>query len=154
MRATYGHMRVTSAAFGVSSGEDGVHQYECAHNLSTQAVSLSVAVGHGVRASSVILVEGWLEALHDPRSADGSQALHYHVQQCPIQRYLPRQEQAERHSRIDVPSCEPSPCIPPIHEYPASRSQSTGNSSHPKGTQAAVKVPAIAYTTKASNRLH
>lgn len=103
--STHRYMRITGVPLGVSSGEHGVHQDKSAHDLSAQAISFGVAMGHGVCPPAGILVEVGLKAFHDPGSTHGPQALAYHIEQCPVQRHLSRQEQPERHSRVDVSSC-------------------------------------------------
>lgn len=95
-------MGVSSAALGVGSREDGVHKNECAQNLGTEAVALGVAVGHRVGAAALGLVEVLVECLDHSSSADGSQALHHHVEHCSRQRQFPGQEQPKRHCWVDV----------------------------------------------------
>ena len=101
---TYWHMGVTGVSLGISGREDSVHQHKGAHNLSTQAIALGVAMGNGVSPPSVGLVEAGLEGFHDASPADGPQALANHVENGTRQGHLPRQEQAEGDGGIDVSS--------------------------------------------------
>ena len=99
-------MRVSGIALGIGGGEDGVDENEGTNDLGPQAVALGVAVRHRVGAAAQPLVTRVLEPLDHPGAADRSQALHHHVEDRPRQRQLPRQQQPERHRRVDVPACE------------------------------------------------
>lgn len=76
-------MGVSGAALGVSGGEHGVDEDEGTDDLGAEAVTLGVAVGDDVGASAMAVVDGFLEALHDTSTADGTKALHHYVEHCP-----------------------------------------------------------------------
>ena len=95
-------MRVPSIPLGIGGREDGVDKNEGAHDLSTQAITLGVASGHHVCSTAVALVEPLPKPLHHTSTADGTQALHHHVEESSVQGELPRQEQPEGHGRVDV----------------------------------------------------
>lgn len=97
-------MGVTSVALGVGGGEDGVHEHEGADDLRSQARARAVPRGDRVRPASEAHVERTLERLHQARAADCAQALRHHVRQRARERDLPRQQQPERHRRVDVPT--------------------------------------------------
>jgi hypothetical protein len=107
-QATYRDVRVARIALGIRGGEDGVHQDEGADDLRGQPGADAVAGRHRVRPAAVAHVERVLEPLHQARPADGPQALRHHVRQRPRQRNLARQQQPERHCRVDVPPCIPT----------------------------------------------
>ena len=73
-------MRVTSASLGVGGGEDGVDKDEGADDLSAEAGSFGVARSDGVGSAAEGLVGGRLEAFDNTGAADGSEALHDHVE--------------------------------------------------------------------------
>jgi hypothetical protein len=98
-------VRVTGVALGVGGGEDGVDEHEGADDLSGEAGALGVAGGELVGAAAVAHEVGALEALDEPDTADGAQALRDDVHHGADEGHLPRQEQAERHSGVDVPTC-------------------------------------------------
>ena len=100
----YGHVGVAGASLGIGGGEDGVDKHKSPDDFGTEAISLGVAVGDNVGATTVFLIERWLEGLHDTGSADGAKALHDHVVQEARQAHLARQEQAPCHRRVDVPT--------------------------------------------------
>ena len=97
-------MGVAGAPLGIGGREDGVDKDKSPDDLGTEAVSLGIAMGDNIGTTTVCLVERWLEALHDTSTADGAQALHYHVVHEARQAYLAGQEQAPCHSRVDVPT--------------------------------------------------
>ena len=107
MTSTYRDVRVTGTAFWVCGGEDGIDEDEGADDLRGQARADAVARCDGVRAAAVDHVERVLETLHQACSADGPQALRHHVRQRSRQRDLARQQQPERHRRVNVPPCTP-----------------------------------------------
>lgn len=98
-------MGVTGVALGIRGGEDGVHQHERADDLRGQARADAVARRQRVRSAAIVHVERVLEPLHQADAADGPQALRHYVRQRPRQRDLTRQQQAQRHRRVDVPPC-------------------------------------------------
>lgn len=77
---TYRNMGVSGISLGVCGREDGVNQHKGAHNLSSKPVSFRVAMGHTVSTPTDALVECRLEALHNPCSTNGPQALTHDVQ--------------------------------------------------------------------------
>lgn len=97
-------MGVSGVSFGISGREDSVDKDEGANNLSTKAISLSVAMGNYVCTSTISLVGALLEAFHHTSTTDGTQALHHHVEDGPSQGQLPGQEESKGHCRVDMPT--------------------------------------------------
>lgn len=77
----YRDVGVSGATLGISCGEDGVNKHESADDFSTKAITLGVTRTDGVGPAARSLVEALVESLHHTRTADGPQALHYHVEQ-------------------------------------------------------------------------
>nr|ACR37658.1 unknown [Zea mays] len=103
-RGQHRDVGVTGTALGVGGGEDGVDEHEGADDLGGEAGALGVAVAELVGAAAVAHVVGALEALDEADAADGAQALRDDVEQGADEGHLPRQEQAEGHGRVDVPT--------------------------------------------------
>ncbi|BAS79887.1 Os02g0629266 [Oryza sativa Japonica Group] len=103
-RSQHRDVGVAGVALGVGGGEDGVDEHEGADDLRAEAGALGVAVAELVGSAAVPRVVRALEPLDEPHAADGAQALRDDVQHRPDQRHLPRQEQPERHRRVDVPT--------------------------------------------------
>ena len=103
----YRNMGVSSVPLRVSGWEDSVDKNKGTNYLCPQSSSLVVPKCQLIGSTSVLSVEWLLERLHQPNTADCSQALCYHVQHCSDQRHLPRQEQPECHRRVYVSSCIP-----------------------------------------------
>lgn len=101
----YRDMGVAGRALGVGGGEDGVDEDEGADYLGAESDAVAVAVGDDVDAAAVAVVGVLHEGLDEADAGDGAQTLRHHVPQRPDQRHLPRQEQPERHRRVDVPPC-------------------------------------------------
>ena len=97
-------MGVAGAPLGIGGREDGVDKDKSPNDLSTEAISLRIAMLDNIGATTLYLIEPWLEGLHDTGTADGTQALHYHVVHEARQAYLAGQEQAPCDSRVDVPT--------------------------------------------------
>lgn len=100
----YRDMGVPSIALRISGRENSVNQDESANDLSRQPHAFSVAVSHRVGSASIFVVVGFLERLHQPTSAYGSQTLGHHVENCPRQGHLPCQKQPKSHGRVDMPT--------------------------------------------------
>ena len=111
-------MRISGVSLGIGGREDGVDEDEGADDLSAKAGALGVAIGDNVSTTALDLVDGGLETLDNTSTADGTQGLHHNVENCSGQRQFPRQEQAERHRRVDVSACN----IPPRYLQPFSLS--------------------------------
>jgi hypothetical protein len=121
---THRDVGVTSVALGVCGGEDGVDKHEGADDLGGDAGALGVAFGELVGAAAVAHVVCALEALDEPDTAYGAQALRDDVEHGADERHLPRQEQAERHSGVDVPTCV-------VHFRVSMRPNRGGGGTHP-----------------------
>lgn len=85
-KIAYRDVGVSGVALGIGGGEDGVDKDEGADDLSAEAIALGVARGDNVGTAAPHLVLTLLEALHDTRAADGTKALHNHVEHRPRQR--------------------------------------------------------------------
>ena len=85
---TYRNMRVSGISFRICGRENGVNQHKGAHNLSSKPVSLGVAMGHTVGTTAHALVKCRLEAFHNPRPTNGSQALTHDVEHQPWKCHL------------------------------------------------------------------
>ncbi|BAS90123.1 Os04g0521001 [Oryza sativa Japonica Group] len=101
-RSKHRDVGVAGVALGVGGGEDGVDEHEGADDLGGEAGALGVAVAELVGAAAIAHVEGALEPLDEPDAADGAEALRYDVEHRAHQRHLARQEEPERHRRVDV----------------------------------------------------
>lgn len=102
---TYGNMGVSGTPLGISGGEDSVNKNKGSNDLSSQSSALAVAICEFVGSASIPVVVCLLECLDQTTTADCSQALSHHVQQCPDEWHLASQKQPECHSRVDVSSC-------------------------------------------------
>jgi hypothetical protein len=102
---TYRDMGVSSVSLGISGREDCVNKDKGANNLSTKAITLSVAMMHIVHSSKESLVWSLLETLDNSSTADGTKTLHHYVKESPDQGQLPCQEQTKSHSWVNVSSC-------------------------------------------------
>lgn len=97
------NVRISCVALGIGGREDGVDKNKGTNNLSAKTVAFGVTRGDEVGTAIVAAVEGFaLEALNNSSTANCSKALHYHIEYCPRQRQLPRQEQTECHCRVNV----------------------------------------------------
>lgn len=76
-------MGVSGAPLGISGGEDGVDENEGTDDLRTQSSTFVVATVDEVGPTTVPVVVCLLEALGQPRTADCTGALCYHVQERP-----------------------------------------------------------------------
>ena len=74
-------MRVTSAAFGVGGGEDGINENESADDLCGEAGAARVTGGELVGTAAVVDVESLLESFNKTNTTNSSQTLSHHVQQ-------------------------------------------------------------------------
>lgn len=98
-------MGISSIPLGISGGEDGVDKHEGTNDLGAQPSAFAVASGEGVCAATILVEMGLIKSLDQPYATYGSQALSHHVHHRPHQRYLPSQEQPERHRRVNVTTC-------------------------------------------------
>ncbi|URD77289.1 hypothetical protein MUK42_03129 [Musa troglodytarum] len=129
LRITDRDVGVPSTALGVGSGEDGVDEDEGADDLGAEAGALGVALAELVGAAAVADVVGLLERLDEADATDRPQALRHHVEEGAHQRHLSRQEQPERHRRVDVPTCRASPPPTPLAnvEHEGKEQEETGD---------------------------
>ena len=74
-------MGVSGISLGISGCEDCVDQNEGTDDLGCQSNPDGVAVSHHVCSATVPVVEGLLESLHQPHTADCTQALRHHVEE-------------------------------------------------------------------------
>lgn len=101
-KSAYGDMGVAGASLGVSGGENGVDEHECADDLSAKSSAFAVAGIDRVGTAAEGVVGVLHESLHQPNTTDGTQALCHHVQYGPNQRHLTGQEQPKRNRRVYV----------------------------------------------------
>ncbi|THU54852.1 hypothetical protein C4D60_Mb11t00420 [Musa balbisiana] len=129
LRVTDRDVGVASTALGVGGGEDGVHEDEGADDLGAEAGALGVAGAELVGAAAVADEVGFLEPLDEADATDRPQALRHHVEERAHQRHLSRQEQPERHRRVDVPTCRASPPPTPLAnvEHEGKEREETGD---------------------------
>ncbi|CAL9124484.1 unnamed protein product [Musa textilis] len=129
LRITDRDVGVPSTALGVGGGEDGVDEDEGADDLGAEAGALGVALAELVGAAAVPDVVGLLEPLDEADATDRPQALRHHVEDGAHQRHLSRQEQPERHRRVDVPTCRASPPPTPLAnvEHEGKEQEETGD---------------------------
>ena len=95
-------MRVTSASLGVGSRENGVDKDESADDLRTQSTAFVVASADGVSTAAEGVVGVLHEGLHQPKTADSTQTMCYHVEHGTNERHLACQEQAKSHGSVNV----------------------------------------------------
>ncbi|BAT01305.1 Os07g0448600, partial [Oryza sativa Japonica Group] len=120
-RRQHRDMGVAGVALGVGGGEDGVHEHEGADDLGGEAGALGVAGGELVGAAAVPVVERALEPLDERDAADGAEALRHDVEDGADQGHLARQEEAERHRRVDVPAGDAGGAVHQDEDHAAER---------------------------------
>lgn len=98
----YRNMRITGAALGISGGEDSVNKHKSANYLSTQCGALVVTLLHEISSTSESVVVTLHEGFHQTNTTDSTQTLCHHVRNSSNQGQLPRQEQPQRHRRVNV----------------------------------------------------
>lgn len=101
----YRNMGVSGVSLRVSGRENSVDKNEGADDLSRQSGALAVPRGQGISSTTILVVQGLLEGLHQPYTTDSTQTLCYYVEHSPEERHLACQEESESHSWVDVSSC-------------------------------------------------
>lgn len=104
MGITYRDMGVSGISLGIGGRENSVDQNKCSNNFSGQTNALAIAILKLVYSPVEVPKQSLLEPLHHPHTANGSQTLRHHVQQCPEQRHSPGQKQPKSHCWINVPT--------------------------------------------------
>lgn len=89
-------------ALGVSGREDSVDEDERANDLGAESSSLGVARSNQVSSTAERVVVVLHESLDEPNTGDCTETLSHHVSHRSNQRNLSRQEQSERHGRVNV----------------------------------------------------
>ena len=114
-------MGVAGVALGIGGGEDGVDEHEGADDLGGEPRAGGVPGTDLVGAAAVACVESALEPLDKRDAADGTEALRGHVQDRAHQGHLPRQEEAERDSRINVATGDAGGAVDEDEDHAAER---------------------------------
>nr|GME06867.1 putative aquaporin [Ipomoea batatas] len=76
---TYRNMGVSGISLGVSGGEDSVNKNKSPNYLGAQTSAFAVPILQSVCPAAIPHIVSFLEGLHQPTSADGSQALRHHL---------------------------------------------------------------------------